>query len=675
MTPAYERIKRFRWASLQLDSLGQLGSSARIEEALADLPEGLDEVYARSVREVPKRHMDDTTRILQVLLVSNLRVSVNDILEITSIDLEAPIGHSIDHSRRLQDLEPFSSLMSNLIILTKGHSWMDDDYKCLQLAHSSVRDLLLSETPKPSLKVHFAVISCKTTLVQLLLAYLRSILVTSPVELTSSMESCATYASYEWRSQTKVKEVEGATYDDILKFLLFNSSRPFSKFSHRALQLCNGPPLYVACRLGLVSTVERLLVEGFNPNERKKARLVEAETRADSYYKRKPVEFRLEEREPITDHDDSENALHIACKKGHERVVRLLLDYGAEVDARSKDVYASRTPLCYTCDSIGNEAQRVIIARMLIDSGADVKISKGELGTALHGACWHENLDLATLLIENGTDVNAQAGPFGYSLTIACIHGRMDIADTLIKNGADVNAEGGHYHTALQAAAASGSHSVKFMLDNGANVNVQGGVYGTELIAACENKDKKGVKMLLEHGADPNLQGKRSKKKALIGAIGNGYKDKNRFKIVRVLLENGANVDCPDGEFGSALGAAISRPLWDVVQLLVEKGADFNLLWDWQKEKLLEVDGKQFSAFVIERLEGLEISERLKKKVDRARKHRNRMKYEEASWGFRSKEYETKLFTNLENSPFDGFICVTECLQLSQSADEGAVTS
>lgn len=503
---------------------------------------------------------------------------------------------------------------------------LDDDDKCLQLAHSSVRDFLLSETPKPSLNVHFAVISCKPTLVQLLLAYLRSILVTSPVELTSSMELCASYASYEWVSQTKVKEVEEAAYDDILKFLLFNSSRPFSKSSHPEFRFYKGPPFYVACKLGLVSTVERLLAEGINPNERKKkARLVEAEAPADSYYKRKLIEFHLEEREPIADHDDSKNALHVACKKGHERVVRLLLDYGAEVNARSEDVYAGRTPLYYTCDSNGNEAQRVIIARMLIDSGADVKISKGELGTALHGACRNGNLDLATLLIENGANVNAQAEVYEYCLTIACDLGINDIADTLIKNGADVNAEGGLYHTALQAAAASDSRSVKLLLDNGANLNVQGGFYGTALIAACENSNRKGVKMLLEHGADPNLQDKRSKT-ALIGAIRNAYKGKNIFEIVRMLLEKGANVDCPDGEFGSALGAAISRPLWDVVQLLVEKGADLNLLRKWQKNKLLKVDREQFSAFVIERLEGLEISERLRKRLTRARKHRNRMK-------------------------------------------------
>lgn len=75
------------------------------------------------------------------------------------------------------------------------------------------------------------------------------------------------------------------------------------------------------------------------------------------------------------------NALHLASWKGHEAVVRLLLEAGADPNARAGS-YAVFTPLHFAA-SEGHEA----VVRLLLDAGADRQALDGRRGvTALQMA-------------------------------------------------------------------------------------------------------------------------------------------------------------------------------------------------------------------------------------------------------------------------------------------------
>lgn len=52
---------------------------------------------------------------------------------------------------------------------------------------------------------------------------------------------------------------------------------------------------------------------------------------------------------------------------------------------------------------------------------------------------------------------------------------------------------------------------------------------------------------------------------------------KGHFQIVRLLLEDGANINFSDGDGFTALTLACEYKRWDVVQLLAEYGADFTI--------------------------------------------------------------------------------------------------
>ncbi|PSN58644.1 ankyrin, partial [Corynespora cassiicola Philippines] len=60
---------------------------------------------------------------------------------------------------------------------------------------------------------------------------------------------------------------------------------------------------------------------------------------------------------------DGWTPLHWAAWGGHETVVRLLIDHGANIDAKSTE----RETVLHLAASGGNEA----VAQLLVDSGAD----------------------------------------------------------------------------------------------------------------------------------------------------------------------------------------------------------------------------------------------------------------------------------------------------------------
>ena len=133
---------------------------------------------------------------------------------------------------------------------------------------------------------------------------------------------------------------------------------------------------------------------------------------------------------------DGWTALMHACQGGHVDTARLLIDSGADVNAkRTSD---GLTALMAAC-----QGGHVDTARLLIDSGADVNAKKTSDGwTALMDACFGGHVDTARLLIDSGADLNAKRTSDGQTaLMLACIGGHVDTARLLIDSGADVNAK------------------------------------------------------------------------------------------------------------------------------------------------------------------------------------------------------------------------------------------
>jgi ankyrin repeat protein len=93
---------------------------------------------------------------------------------------------------------------------------------------------------------------------------------------------------------------------------------------------------------------------------------------------------------------------------------------------------------------------------------------------------------------------------------------------------------------------------------------------GTPLGNAAVSGDLRIVKLLLEHGADPNLreEGIAPRGKALYNAVYHKHPD-----VVRLLLEHGANPDAPVESSADALTMAIRTGQTEAAELLAAHGA------------------------------------------------------------------------------------------------------
>jgi ankyrin repeat protein len=99
--------------------------------------------------------------------------------------------------------------------------------------------------------------------------------------------------------------------------------------------------------------------------------------------------------------DDGFTALHLAVFAEQEEAARLLIDRGADLDARSTGAIARVPPL-------GTAAfvRSVPLARLLLDAGADVNGRSDAGSTALNTAAQNGDDELVALLLERGADAS-----------------------------------------------------------------------------------------------------------------------------------------------------------------------------------------------------------------------------------------------------------------------------
>lgn len=154
------------------------------------------------------------------------------------------------------------------------------------------------------------------------------------------------------------------------------------------------------------------------------------------------------------------------------------------------------------------------IVRLALQEGANVNAKNGTHGNALHAAVLARNDEIVELLIEYGANVNLKGGKYGSALQAAAGASCMDsVVNLLIQKGADVNIHGGECGTALIAAAAIQNVStMRLLLEAGADINRAAKIKGgeeivTPLSIAISKINQNAVSVLLDAGANVNIRG------------------------------------------------------------------------------------------------------------------------------------------------------------------------
>ena len=179
------------------------------------------------------------------------------------------------------------------------------------------------------------------------------------------------------------------------------------------------------------------------------------------------------------------------------QIVRILIEAGADPNARDPDQRPSETPLHWAASS-----DDVDVACALIDGGANLETPDGSIGTPLDNAigygCWH----VARLLVQRGAKVD--------KLWHAAALGMLDRLQELLGNQSRANSEAlsqAFWH----ACVAGQRRAAELLLNRGADLNwVPDYAKGTPLDAAggLGTRQNNVISWLRDQGAQSSEQSK-----------------------------------------------------------------------------------------------------------------------------------------------------------------------
>ncbi|KAI9888492.1 MAG: hypothetical protein M1814_006883 [Vezdaea aestivalis] len=153
---------------------------------------------------------------------------------------------------------------------------------------------------------------------------------------------------------------------------------------------------------------------------------------------------------------DGTTALYQAAWNGHEAIVKLLLDRGANAQAKDNN---GRTAL-YRAARNGHEA----IVKLLLDREANAQVKDNNGTTVLYRAVWNGYEAVTKLLLDRGANGQAKNTNGNTILHGAAWNGHEAIVKLLLDRGANAQAEDDDGTTALHWAASSGHEAIVKLL-------------------------------------------------------------------------------------------------------------------------------------------------------------------------------------------------------------------
>jgi len=310
-----------------------------------------------------------------------------------------------------------------------------------------------------------------------------------------------------------------------------------------------------------------------------------------------------------------QTALMVAIRENNPDIVKLLIARGASVNAKTR---VGRAPQWIFPNSVPGFGHGIGIVRGgLPPRGARAPIPGGM--SPLLYAARDGRMDLVRMLLDAGANINERDANDITPLIIAITNNHPDVARFLIDHGADLKAVDWYGRTPLWAAVETRNMDldngtfvnsidrapyldlIQVLLDRGVDVNarmkevppirreflrVTGSLSWvdftgqTPFLTAALAGDVSVMKLLLKHGADPNIP-TFSGTTALMAAAGVNWVFDQTYdegqpallEAVKLCVELGMDVNAVNSMGLTALHGAANRGSDEIIRYLVQRGA------------------------------------------------------------------------------------------------------
>ncbi|KAF5595964.1 ankyrin repeat domain-containing protein [Fusarium pseudocircinatum] len=288
--------------------------------------------------------------------------------------------------------------------------------------------------------------------------------------------------------------------------------------------------------------------------------------------------------------DNGCTALYGALKYGHASIARKLAEkesrersgdaelilsaMAAHLEPEEQESYKSLGPTQQLLKACNDQNYDIITS--ILDKHGDFNVdTRDERGmTPLAYVAGEDKVEIARLLLDRGANVNAASATSWTPLMSAAERGREEMGFYLLQRGASPHAKDGEGYTPLHLAASAGCvRLVERLLDAGADPNAENRFYNlTPISMAAECSHLGVVELLLTRGVSPNHDNR-----TLLCALQNldGHEDicHNTYIVFKKLVDYGANVFMDGWTDERPLVIATKLGLKKIVALFLE--ADF----------------------------------------------------------------------------------------------------
>lgn len=236
----------------------------------------------------------------------------------------------------------------------------------------------------------------------------------------------------------------------------------------------------------------------------------------------------------------------------------------------------SMVELYEALDRDPNEA--LALVRQLLDEGVNVNehisnIRGRVMDTPLTKAAKKQSPELVELLLDKGATINAPSAFELTALIVAVSHGRVENCKVLLERGADLSLRGMRHYKGecVLALAVANDHPavVKLLLEHGVDINANDGKGGLALRRA----------VMIDHAEVISMGGEEMQR------VVESFSTR-KLEIMRLLIDNGIEIDVRDLDESTALHAAALVGDIEPVKILLDAGADPNLVDDCNRKPL-----------------------------------------------------------------------------------------